>query len=184
MPVHKILSAILLTASLVLSGCASYPSSIAIDQPEQQPQFTEVMASPQQYQGKTLVWGGKIIETRNSNQNTIIEVLQMPLWDSGRPRTDRDYAGGRIHAVVPWFVDPEIYASGRLISVRGAFRGTEPGKIGDHNYDFPILDVTGMELWPKEQAQPQVIYFMDYGYFGPGPAPRSRLFLSTPIPPR
>lgn len=171
-----------LVAVALLAGCASYPASISVPEPEQQPGFKEVQANHTQYQGQTMVWGGQIVAVTNKDQSTLLEVLQMPLWDTGKPRTERDLVGGRFHAKVPYFIDPEVYAQGRLVSIRGTFSGIESGKIGDHEYNFPVLEVTGIELWPK-QEDPEVVYFMDYGFWGP-PPPRSRIMISTPIVPR
>ncbi|MCY0966672.1 Slp family lipoprotein [Parathalassolituus penaei] len=169
-----------LVVAALMVGCASYPKSIEVADPAQQPGFKEVQANPDQYKGQTLVWGGQIVSVTNKDQSTVLEILQMPLWDTGKPRTERDLVGGRIHAHVPYFLDPEVYASGRLVSVRGTFAGIEAGKIGEHEYSFPTLDVNGIELWPKSQ-DPEVVYFMDYGFWGPPPPPRSRIFISTPI---
>jgi outer membrane lipoprotein len=172
-----------LVAAILLSGCASYPSSIAISDPQHQPKFAELLASPEQNQGKTLVMGGQVVSISNANNSTLLEILQMPLWETGKPRTDRDLVGGRMRARVPYFLDPEVYAKGRLVSVRGVFSGLEDGTIGEHPYQYPTLDVTGIQLWPKDQ-DPEVVYLMNYGFWGPGPAPGSRIMINTQIPPR
>ncbi len=154
----------LLTAVAVLAGCASYPKAIQLENPEEQPTFTEVKKAPASYKDQTVVFGGHIVAVKNTEEGSTIEVLQMPLFDSGRPKGVKKASKGRFLVDFKGeLLDPEIYAQGEPISVRGIVRGTQPGKIGDAPYTYLILEGTGVYLWPEKKKQ-DVHYVIGMGY--------------------
>ncbi len=160
--------------SVLLASCASYPSSIAVNDPDQLPTLKQLLQSPQEHAGDTVVLGGQIIKVSNTEQHTVLEILQKPLWDSGHPRSDQDASNGRFRAELDYFVDPEIYKKGREVTVRGTFTGLQQGKIGSHEYQFAHINVSGIELW-REQPETEVHYIFGYDRWGPSPFYRPRL---------
>ena len=158
------LSSLLLSA-LLLTGRATYPKAIQLENPEAQPGFAEVKKDPAAFDGQTVVFGGHIVAVRNTEQGSTIEVLQMPLFDSGRPKGVKKASQGRF--LVDFkdeLLDPEIYAQGESISVRGVIRGEQPGKIGEAPYTYLILEGTGLYLWP-EKKKPDVHYVIGMDYY-------------------
>jgi len=163
----------LLTA--LLGGCASYPSSIAVTDPDALPTLATLLSDPASHKGETVVFGGQIISVSNDDNRTVLEILQQPLWDSGRPQNNRDASQGRFRAELDHFVDPEIYKKGRMVSIRGEFNGLITGKIGNHTYDFANIKANGIELWSEEpDTEVVVIGVQQWGpapFFHPRPRP-------------
>ncbi|WP_430462802.1 Slp family lipoprotein [Thalassolituus sp. LLYu03] len=153
----------------LLSGCASYPKAIEVPAPEQLPAFTTVQRDTDQLTGQTVVLGGAIVSVTNKASHSVVEVLQLPLFASGRPRSDKDASAGRFRVAFNQFLDPEIYASGRLLSVRGKVAGAEEGTIGEHPYRFITVDGDGLYLWPKQSDDVQVHYYMGINSYYPYP---------------
>ncbi len=162
----RIVTLITLMAA-VLSGCASYPKAVAIDDPDTQPSFSELKKQASEFDGQQVVLGGHIVSVKNTEQGSTIEVLQMPLYATGRPKGVKKASQGRF--LVDFkdeLLDPEIYAQGESISVRGIVRGEQPGKIGDAPYTYLILEGTGLYLWPeKKKNDVHYIIGMDYSPF-------------------
>ncbi|MFK4751960.1 Slp family lipoprotein [Oceanobacter antarcticus] len=157
-----------LLLSGLLSGCASYPKSISVANPDSLPDLQQLQASPDQYQHQTVVLGGRIVSVINGAEHTTLEILHRPLWSSGQPHADNDQSGGRFRAELGYFVDPEIYQPGRLVTVRGQFTGMENGQIGDHAYRFALIKADGIELW-RETVPTEVHYYTGWGTWGGWP---------------
>lgn len=161
------ITALLTLMAAVLSGCASYPQAVAIDEPETQPTFSQLKSQPGEFDGQPVVLGGHIVSVKNTEQGSTLEVLQMPLYATGRPKGVKKASQGRFLVDFEGeLLDPEVYAQGESISVRGLVRGEQPGKIGDAPYTYLILEGTGLYLWPeKKKNDVRYIIGMDYSPF-------------------
>ena len=80
---------------LLLTGCASLPDDVAVEQPDNLPAYSDVKTDPGQYQGREAVFGGNIVRVINQADVTTVEVLQLPLYSSGRPQPDTSRSLGR-----------------------------------------------------------------------------------------
>lgn len=166
-PTILLIPALLLSA--LLGGCASLPDEVAVDDPGQLPAFADLQANPDQYKGQPVVLGGMVVSVTNSSDSSTLEVLQLPLYSSGRPKTGSDQTGGRFRAVFSGFLDPEVYANGRMVTVRGQVSGSEEDKIGDHPYTYLILQGDGHYLWREQPDEVQVRYYMGIQSYYPYP---------------
>lgn len=109
-------------------------------------------------------WGGTLLSMSNKDDSSCFEVLSRPLDDSGRPkRTDQDL--GRFIACAPGFKDPEVYKTGRLVTMVGTLGGIEERKVGEFPYRYPKLTASSIHLW-KERSESTVIYAYD-PFFNP-----------------
>jgi outer membrane lipoprotein len=127
----------LLTA-LFAAGCAS-PVPLAIRQgPPDSPTPAAVRTQPGDHAGRAVRWGGVLIATGNRADATRLTVLARPLASDGKPGAG-DASLGRFIAVVPEFLDPQVYAPDRLITVTGTLRGSETGRVGEHSYTDPVV---------------------------------------------
>jgi outer membrane lipoprotein len=114
------------------------------------------------YRGKLVLMGGEIIETKNLEHETLIEVLQRPLSrNTDRPLQDED-ADGRFFVTYPNFMDPYIYAQGREITVAGIVTEKKVSKIGQKDYTYVVLENRETHLWPE-----RVDYYEPYPYGSP-----------------
>ena len=111
------------------------------------------------YQGQQVRWGGTIIETGNRKAATMLTVLGRPLYRGGEPKFTDDSAG-RFIAIIPEFLDPEVYAPDRQVTITGTVLHTEAGKVGEYPYSYPVIQADTWYLWPGRTNAP-------YGYPSP-----------------
>ncbi|ROR14807.1 Slp family lipoprotein [Erwinia sp. JUb26] len=173
------LSGLLLT-SLLLSGCVTVPDSVKGTSAMPQQDLVRVLNAPQLYVGQESRFGGKVVSVSNKNGMTRLEIAAMRLDDTARPILGSATIG-RVYADINGFVDP-INFNDQMVTVVGPIAGVEKGKIGDANYNYVVVRVTGYQRWHKVQqvvAAPQPIdpwiwYGPGYGrrhggYWGPPP---------------
>ncbi|HHJ20273.1 MAG TPA: Slp family lipoprotein [Gammaproteobacteria bacterium] len=133
----------------LLAACASSPR--AINMPGSAPiNVAAVQQSPKPQIGKQVRWGGRIAHVTNLKTSTEVEIVSRPLSSGGRPR-ENDQTSGRFIAILDGFVDPDVYAKNREITVRGTITGLRGGKIGDFTYRYPVIQAQAHELWEKRQ---------------------------------
>ncbi|MGM0553417.1 MAG: Slp family lipoprotein [Pseudomonadota bacterium] len=145
-----------LMAAALLAGCAGIPETIA-PLPQEMPSRAEVLADPEAARGTTVVWGGVIAAIDNREDGTRLELVARSLDRSGRPR-DSDRSEGRFRAWTPEFLDPQIHAPGREVTVRGEVEGVERDAIGDYPYTYVTLRATGVHLWPVREPPRDPLY--------------------------
>ncbi len=140
----------LLSALLFLSLTACGPKVIPKEFEEKLDKkvtFEEVKRNPETYRGKRILVGGEIIETRNLEGKTEIEILQKPL---GRDRSPLpvDDSEGRFILIHPSFLDPSVFRSGRRVTAVGVVEGSRSQKIGEAERIYPIFENEHLHLWP------------------------------------
>lgn len=141
----------LLLCLLLLGGCASVPDTLRPVSETALLPFADagVVSPPAEAR-----WGGEIAAVRNQAQGSEIEVVQFQLNASGRPLKS-DASAGRFRIRIPGFIDPVIYANGRLVTALGNFTGMEQGKVDAQPYSFPILETESVHLWPEIKDPPE-----------------------------
>ena len=72
----------IMTFLVMLVGCASTQET----EDKQALTFLQVKEAPGSYQGQSAVFGGKVLTARRQKEGTRIEILQLPLDRSTRPR--------------------------------------------------------------------------------------------------
>lgn len=152
----RIVLAVLL--SIVLSGCTSVMSNRIVQEDEKIP-FPDLLQKPDRYRGAVVILGGQILETVVRENETWVQVLQLPLGAQQAPDITAP-SQGRFLVVYPRFVDPLIYGKGRKITVGGVIQGGRVITINGRSYTVPSLLEKETYLWKAE----------DY-YGGPGSPP-------------
>lgn len=138
-------SAWVLPLLLVLSACATPPLA-----PVQDPAVSPSAAAAGGTIGAMQIWGGVVVEVRNLEDATWIQVVSYPLRGQ-EPRTGGT-TDGRFLLTVPGFLDPVDHRVGRWLTARGRISGFEDGRIGEVPYRFPVLEVEQLHLWPDGPA--------------------------------
>ena len=149
-PMHVQLLSLLFLAGL-LTACASTPvfdTSAVVKSLTPQ----SVIAEPADSQGKTALWGGTILDTRNLKDATRIEVLAYPLDSSQRPILSSKPLG-RFIIHQQGFLEPAAYSQGRLVSVLGRITESQSGQVGESAYTYPVINVQKLHLWSPESGQ-------------------------------
>lgn len=142
---------------LLLSACSSQPTfdtqHVALKLTPQQ-----LLENPSGYYGKTVVWGGTILETHNLPEYTQIEVLAYPLNSDQRPLTEQA-PQGRFLVQHKDYLEPAVYTQGRLFTVMGKLHKTESGQVGQHSYNYPVIESEQIHLWPVKSEPGSRIQF-------------------------
>jgi outer membrane lipoprotein len=135
--------------SLLLTGCAGTP---VFDTAQVATSLTpdKALAAPQKSLGKRVLWGGTIVDTRNLPNVTQIEVLAYPLDSSFRPRLNRQ-AIMRVLVQQAGFLEPQVYAKGRKITVLGTLQKIASGRIGEADYEYPVVAADKIKLWSESE---------------------------------
>lgn len=154
---------VLIAMVLFGSGCAHPISSGLRSQVDPAVTFVHVLHAPQSYIGKTVILGGVISETRNLDGVSEIEVVEKDLDYSGYP-SSADKSLGRFIFKKKGYLEAEIFSKGRAVTGAGTLIGIVKGKIGEADYDFPVIEVEELKLW-EENKYPNYGYspYYDYG---------------------
>ncbi len=111
--------------------------------------LNQVRENPSAYIGRSVVWGGEIIQVINQADGTTeIEVFQEPLDFSGEPK-ERDVSEGRFLVLDNRYLDPYVYWTGRRITVAGELRGEKIEPLGEIYYRYPLVMSKQIYLWPE-----------------------------------
>ena len=165
---RNLLAILLIGALLLASGCAVMSKELRREAEKDLP-FTEVFKNPELHRGKVVIWGGMIVDSKNTKEGTLLEVLQKPLDMVGEPR-DGDQSGGRFLAIYDDYLDVAIYAKGREVTVGGFVRGERGMPLGEIRYTYPVITVKEIHLWPevsKERVTPYPYWGYPWWWYDP-----------------
>ena len=127
--------------------------------------FKMLLEEADKYSGRTVILGGYILETENLVSQTILKVLQAPFRVGEEPDL-RDRSQGRFVVYHSGFLDPEVYAKDRAITVAGRVTGSAVEKIGDEHVAYLKIENREIYLWPEHIALPPYRYRRPYpGYW-------------------
>ncbi len=159
-----------MVAMLLVSGCTHVISKQMLNEVDRNATFAQVVKNPDAYKGKTVLFGGAIIETKNLPERTIIAVLQRPLSRRGEP-AGVDVSEGRFIIQTQGFLDPAIYSPGRQVTVAGKVLGKEVYPMGEIQYAYPLIEKRELFLWPVPSpysAEPRWHFGFGFGTGGVG----------------
>jgi len=129
---------------LTLGACATVPEPLEGDYSQS---FYPAQATENSV-GARVRWGGSVVETTPEAKRTCVEILAHPLGSTSRPtRSDEDL--GRFLACRDSFIDPEIFAHNREVTVVGRLNGFRSGRVGEFAYEYPVIDAEAVYLWPE-----------------------------------
>ena len=143
--------ALLSLIALTLLGCAHAISEPLRQQATPPIPFPQLQSDPESYKDRLVILGGTILETRNTEEGTVLEVLQKPLSGAGRPLLT-DQTAGRFMALCETYLDPAVYTKNRDVTVAGRVLGARSGQIGEATYVYPLLSCLELRLWPQVVA--------------------------------
>ncbi len=144
---------------LSLGGCATQTPTAISQGPQVPVLLAEVRSAPQRFEGAEVRWGGVIARISNQAVHTEVEVVSRQLNSNGRPKVEST-SDGRFIARFQGFIDPLVFSPGRQLTVAGILSGTIAGKIGEFEYQYPMVSVTIFQLWPE----PEPLRYYDYPY--------------------
>lgn len=154
----------------ISAGCASKPPESVSRIPVEALTLAEVRAEPERYVGTEVRWGGVIARVENKAERTWIEVVSRELQKDAEPKLD-GHSEGRFIASFSGFADPVVYKTGHLLTVLGTIEETTTRQIGDYEYTFPVVAVTGSYLW-RVVPQSRLPYYPPPWYYDRWPYSR------------
>jgi outer membrane lipoprotein len=143
---------VLISIMVFLSSCAPVISSEVLQLADKQLTFQDLTKDPEQYRGKVVVIGGRILSSSVEGETTWIQVLQQPLgWRQKPAASDVSYGRFLIH--FKEYRDPEIFRKDRLITVAGEIEGKKVLLIDELTYTYPVVIPREFHIWKPEDAE-------------------------------
>jgi outer membrane lipoprotein len=129
---------------------------------EQTAPFKAILDNADVYLGKTLVLGGYVLETEKANSGTVLTILQAPLGIGDKPKS-KDHSEGRFIVYHNEFLDPEVYRSGREITVAGRVIGHT--EVADKKCPVKCLKLESREIHLWSEQRYYYYPYPDYYYW-------------------
>lgn len=151
---------------LLLASCATAIRKDLIEQGVRDLPISKLEQSPDSYQGRLFILGGIIVNTRLSQEGSIIEAIYVPV-DSWGYLKEMPKTTVRFMALYPkskGYLDPAIYRANRTITLAGTFTGLRSGKIDEMAYTYPFFRIDDLHLWEERVYAPAY-----YDPWGPYP---------------
>lgn len=147
---NLILTLPLLVSAIFITGCSAVPKALIVPESTALTNFSAAQDNANSEQGNQARWGGVIAKVTNNANNSMLEIVHFPLKSSARPKQG-DETQGRFRVYFSGLLDPIIYKEGRSITALGTVTISEDGKIGDHEYNYPVLKASYIHLWKDIQ---------------------------------
>ena len=145
------------------TACTSAIPKESLKEVDPEITFQSLIKDPEKYAGKVILAGGQIVSTTMREGESWVEVLQQPLDGKQRPQ-NTDVSYGRFLIRFEGFLDPEIYAAGRRITVLGKVAGKKVQILKEMEYTYPALLPRQHYLWkPEAYGGPSVHFGIGVG---------------------
>ena len=142
-----------LTAFVLLGSACSGNKVIPPDLKDQidsSASFREIQASPQSFQGRTVLLGGEVLGARRVQDGIELEMLQLPVNGDDPPTERRTDSQGRFLAVDRGGGDPASFPSGTRLTLVGTITGEETRRLDESTYRYPTLEVKHLYVWSED----------------------------------
>lgn len=158
--------------AIVIVGCSSAPVTIQ-HAPSDDIQLKQVVPDVNAHIGDPVRWGGKIIEVKNHQDYSQIQLVQFPLNRYGRP-VEADNSQGRFFVRSHDFLDPEIFTIGSMLTVYGKITDQATITVDQKNLTLPVVEIIDDQRWPINSASGRPYNpkhdwpFVGFGYYATG----------------
>lgn len=142
-------------------GCATQTPDAIRNAPPVDLPLSLVQHDVSPYIGQPVRWGGQIAGVENRKNETWFDVVARPLDSNGRPNATGDSLG-RFLVYTEGFLDPEVYAKGRDITIAGRIERSLIRPIGEYSYNYVVIKADTINLW--EQRVERTPYYRDPFY--------------------
>lgn len=164
---------LMIMVTIWLTACSSVSPRIQ-SAPAGDLQLKQAATNVGEFKGQTVRWGGKVIEVKNFETYSVIQLVQFPLNRYGRPVED-GASQGRFFSRSADFLDPEIYQLGAMVTVVGQITEDETIKVDQKTLVLPVVGIEETKVWPAFNAASGRPYnpkhdwpFVGFGYYGTG----------------
>lgn len=142
----------------LLAACSSAPP-LEVGAALREPSPGQVVARPERWLGREVVWGGLITALQPRRGATRVQLLAYPLDSQWRPRAELA-ADSAFVAEVDGFLEPRDYAPGRWLTVVGRIEQPVTTDAGPR----PALRARRWRLWPQAWPVEGPRLFFDFGF--------------------
>jgi len=163
---NLVLTLPLLVSAIFISGCSTVPKALQVADNTVLTNFLAVKENANADQGNSARWGGGIAKVTNNANDSMLEVVHFPLKSSTRP-IKGNKTQGRFRFYFSGLLDPIIYKEGLSITALGNVSTSEDGKIGEHEYTFPVLKASHIHLWKEIQKMDVQVTHQPFRYNPP-----------------
>lgn len=161
---------------LTFIGCSSGPPVVPEEfqkQIDPSLSFRDIQATPQSFQGRTVLLGGEILSAKRTQEGTEFEILQLPVTVDDPPAERRTESQGRFLALDRRVEDPASFPTGTRVTLVGEVKGHETRRLDESTYQYPTVDVKHLYVWDpdiyRERPRSSVGLFGGMGFgFGGG----------------
>ena len=160
----------MLFSLLIAAGCAGVVPPELAKEVAPNLNLTQVRENPDQYKGKTVLWGGRIIRSVNKKEGTLVEVLQQDLDTNERPK-ETDETQGRFIVSMKGYLETALYHYNREVTVVGEVAEVKSLPLGEIQYNYVLLRGKELKLWPKRPVEVRMPQDGPWIMYVPGPGP-------------
>jgi len=155
---------VVLFTGFLITACVGPAHTLKTDGVDKDITTASVITDLQTTRGRTVLWGGVIISSKNLATTTQLEVLAYPLDADDAPNI-KDTPGKRFLLLKEGYLETATYAAGRRVTAVGEVTGTRLGKVGETTYTYPTIKASQLHLWPKKtkSTDPQVHFGIGIG---------------------
>jgi outer membrane lipoprotein len=143
---------ILLVPLSLMAGCVSGPDVVPNTlkpQVDTEISFQQILADPNQYQGRMVVLGGEVLTAKRLKDATQLEVLQLPLDGSHRPSFVKTDSQGRFLAFEEAFLDPATLPPNTRVTIVGEVTGATTAQLNGMSYQYPTVAIKHLHVWQE-----------------------------------
>jgi outer membrane lipoprotein len=154
---------ILLSLSLVVSGCAGIIPSELREKIQSNVSLRDLQQDQRAHQGQFVLLGGEILDVKFTESGDIVEVLQRPLNASGRPNLVGESEGRFFIKLTKEVSLERDYREGQPLTVVGEVTEEAQGRPGN-DIPSPILVAQYLHLWSAQdyvRRTPPPYYYDD-----------------------
>lgn len=146
MPLIHLMKTLTIFSALIISACMNPISKETRQHLDPDITFAMVSANPHTFLDRQLMLGGVIIANQSVAESTTLEIMVWRLSFWGEPLYLED-TGRRFLVRTSELLDPTLYAPGTLVTLAGVVLGSETKPLGEHDYNYPVLNMTEIHLW-------------------------------------
>jgi len=152
----------LISLTMLFIGCTQAISDSVLKQVNPGIRFFDLQRNPQAFKDQMVLLAGVIVKTTyQPDGKTRIEAYQTQMNYEKRP-VNLDISQGRFLAEYDGFLDSDIYAKGRQVTLAGRFQGVKVMTLGQMDYSYPFVKIHEIHLWEKEEPR---IYTDPYPWY-------------------
>lgn len=129
------------------SSCTSIVSKEVLKSTDRELHIRTVQKDIDTHKGKTVLWGGIIISTKNTEEHTELEILETGVNRLGYPEFDISQSQGRFVVVTDKFLDPLIFSARKYITVAGIVDKLENRTIDEMLYPYVVLKAVEIHIF-------------------------------------